>query len=82
MRDFCGAFLSCTNSNRRSPAVSDRIAYSIAETAHRLGVSRSFLYLELDRGKLASCKIGGRRLVRVADADAYLAAHAEQAKAA
>ena len=62
--------------------MADRIAYSIAETAQRLGVSRSLLYLELNRGKLASSKIGGRRLIRVVDAENYLAAHTEQAKAA
>jgi excisionase family DNA binding protein len=62
--------------------VNDRIAYSIVETAHRLGVSRSFVYLELNRGKLASVKIGGRRLIRTVDADAYLAVHQQLAQAA
>lgn len=62
--------------------MTDRIAYSIAETAKRLGVSRSLIYLELNRGKLASVKLGGRRLIRAVDADAYLAAHVEQAQAA
>ena len=60
----------------------DRIAYSIDETAHRLGVSRAFLYLEIDRGKLATVKVGKRRLVRVEDEAAYLTAHRQTARAA
>jgi len=63
--------------------MADRIAFSVAEMAKRTGLSRSFLYLEIEAGRLQTLKIGKRRLVRVEDEASYLAAHsARQAPAA
>jgi excisionase family DNA binding protein len=59
--------------------MTDKIAHSIDETAHRIGVSRSFLYLEIKARRLATIKVGKRRLVRVEDETAYLAAHRQAA---
>jgi excisionase family DNA binding protein len=64
------------------PPAPDRVAYSITETAQRIGVSRSFLYLEIGRGHIASTKIGRRRVIRIGDAEAYMAAHSAVAGAA
>jgi len=48
---------------------------SVKEVAHRLGgVSLSFVYDEINRGKLVTIKLRKRRLVSVADFDAYIAA--------
>ncbi len=55
--------------------MSDRITHTIDETAQRTGLSRSFLYLEMKRGKLATIKVGKCRRVHVADEAAYLQAH-------
>jgi excisionase family DNA binding protein len=62
--------------------MADKIAFSIDEMAERVGLSRSFLYEELKAGKLATVKIGKRRLGRAEDEAAYLAAHRQDAKAA
>jgi excisionase family DNA binding protein len=62
--------------------MNDRINLSMKEAAHRLGVSKAFLYLELSRGNLASLKFGKRRLLTVTDLEAYQAAHRHEAKAA
>lgn len=51
----------------------ERIAWSIEEFAGQLGISRSAAYSELARGRLASSKIGKRRIVTKAQRDAYLA---------
>ena len=60
----------------------NRAAFSIDVMAERTGLSRSFLYMQLKAGKLASLKIGKRRLVRAEDEAAYLAAHRQVASAA
>lgn len=52
------------------------------ETAHRLGVSKAYLYLEVDRGNLKTICFGKRRLVAVADMHAYVASKAEASAAA
>ena len=51
------------------------LAYSIADAAKRLGISRSGLYVLIQRGELPTAKIGNRRLVIDADLRAYLARH-------
>jgi excisionase family DNA binding protein len=43
--------------------LSDRAAFSLAEVSGLTGLSISGLYLLLNRGKLRSARIGGRRLV-------------------
>ncbi len=50
----------------------ERLSYSPEEAASLTGVSRAFLYLEMQRGKLASIKIGRRRLIRRADLLAWM----------
>jgi len=59
--------------------VTNRTAITIDEMAARTGLSRAFLYLEIKAGRLKTLKIGRRRLVRVEDEAAYLAAHAQPA---
>lgn len=41
----------------------ERAAYSVPDTAHRLNVSRSQVYRLLKSGDLKSIKIGARRLI-------------------
>ena len=62
--------------------MADRVTLSPKEAAHRLGVSKSFLYLEMNRGKLASLTFGKRRLIHVDDLNAYIAANRHTASAA
>lgn len=51
------------------------LALSPAGAAAAIGVSRAFLYEELlGPGKLPSFRVGRRRLIRVADLDAFLSA--------
>jgi len=42
----------------------DRLAYSPAEAAQALGISRARLYQLLDDGTIPSVKLGRRRLIR------------------
>jgi len=58
--------------------MSDQLAISVREAAHRLGISKSLLYLEIEKGKINSVKLGKRRLIRVVDAEAYLTANLQQ----
>jgi len=53
-------------------------ARSVEEQATRMGISRSYAYLLIKAGKLRSMRLGRRRLVSDADADALLAASREQ----
>jgi excisionase family DNA binding protein len=62
--------------------MSDRVVLSMKEVGHRLGVSPSFLYDEINRGKLSTIKLAKRRLVHVDDLAAYIAANRHEAKAA
>ena len=43
--------------------ISDRAAFSLAEVSGLTGLSISGLYLLINRGKLRSARVGGRRLV-------------------
>jgi excisionase family DNA binding protein len=45
-------------------AAVDRLAYSPAEAAQALGISRARLYQLLDDGTIPSLKLGRRRLIR------------------
>ena len=40
-----------------------RFAYSVKEAAEGLGVGKSTLYRELDKGNIPSVKIGARRVI-------------------
>lgn len=61
-----------TANPKLAPAHDDRLAYSPEEAARITGVSRAFLYLEMQRGRLSSVKIGRRRLVRRSDLLAWV----------
>lgn len=58
--------------NCEHPRHPERLAYSPAEAAAALGVSRSSLYLALRRGDVHSRTLGGRRLVPRAELDRLL----------
>jgi excisionase family DNA binding protein len=49
------------------------IAYSVAEAAEALGVSRDTIYDELRTGRLASIKLGRRRIITRQHIDDFLA---------
>ncbi|MCU1370246.1 MAG: hypothetical protein JWO77_1440 [Ilumatobacteraceae bacterium] len=49
-----------------------RKAYSVAEVAMQIGLSRSTLYTEMAAGRLSYVKVGARRLITGAAVDAYL----------
>lgn len=51
-----------------------RVAYSMNEVVTITGVSRSQLYDEINTGRLATRKVGRRRIILAADLDAWLAA--------
>jgi excisionase family DNA binding protein len=54
-------------------AAADRLAYSPAEAAALIGISRARLYQLLDDGTLPSVKLGRRRLIRHQALDDLLA---------
>jgi len=41
----------------------ERIAYSVQETAQALGCTRTFVYALMKHGSLRSIKVGGRRFI-------------------
>lgn len=49
----------------------DLIAVSPAEAARRMGIGKTFLYEAMRSGNLTSFKLGRRRLIRVADLEAW-----------
>ncbi len=61
-----------------------RLAYSVAEAAQVSGIGRTTIYALIANGRLASVKVGGRRLVRHIDLEALLDApvHTAEDKAA
>ena len=58
--------------NKRPPV--DPLALSIPQAASALSVSERQIYVLAARDSLPTIKIGGRRLVRVADLKKWLAA--------
>lgn len=50
-----------------------RLAYSVAEAAEALGMSRATVNVHIADGTIPSVKIGGRRLIRRDALDALLA---------
>jgi excisionase family DNA binding protein len=58
------------------------LAFSMGEFSKHVGVCRSFLYQEIRAGRLVTCKVGRRRLVRAADGEAWLARHVVQSTSA
>ena len=53
--------------------VPERRALSVMETAKAVGLSRATIYRLIEQKRLATLKIGSRRLVPVAEIDALLA---------
>lgn len=51
-----------------------RLALSVEDAAHLLGVNRSHLYPRVMSGEIPSFKIGARRLISVAALEAWVAA--------
>ena len=49
----------------------DKIAYQMPEAVTASGLSRAYLYREIQDGKLKAIKIGGRRLILRRDLEAY-----------
>lgn len=56
-----------------TPQTSDKLAYSVKEAAHSLGIGRSTLLGLIRDGHLRSVKCGKRRLVPAAELAAFLA---------
>ncbi|MDO8615020.1 MAG: helix-turn-helix domain-containing protein [Dehalococcoidia bacterium] len=56
----------------RSYDISDKVLLTVPEAAERLGVGRSFLYGVIQRGELASVKLGRARRVPVAALASYV----------
>jgi excisionase family DNA binding protein len=48
---------------RSTPRDDDRLTYSLAEAAERLGISRWLAYEAAHRGELPVCRIGRRMVV-------------------
>lgn len=59
---------------RNEPAHTRPIAASPAEAARLIGIGRTKLYEALSSGVLPSYRVGTRRLIRVADLEAWLEA--------
>lgn len=55
-----------------------RVAYSVAEVAELVGLSRSTLYAEMSAGRLAFVKVGSRRLILRTAIDSYTSALAAE----
>ena len=54
------------------------LAVSPAEAARLIGVGRTRLYEAITSGELPSLKLGTRRLIKLADLEAWLDGHAAQ----
>ena len=60
------------------PEHSERLAYSVAEAASVLGLSRSLIYDQLRTGRLCSLKVGGRRIITREQIDKFLAGMSQE----
>jgi len=62
--------------DRQAPALppTDRLCLTVAETADALRVSPRSIYTLAERQGLPTIRLGGRRLVRRADLEAWIAA--------
>jgi excisionase family DNA binding protein len=60
--------------NMDKSSIAEQRALSIKQAIGAVPLSRSFLYKEIASGRLRSFTIGKRRLIAVADLDAWLAA--------
>ncbi|MSP83693.1 MAG: helix-turn-helix domain-containing protein [Alphaproteobacteria bacterium] len=55
-------------------AATPRLAISVAEATDALGIGRAHAYVLMQRGTLPYVRVGRRRLLRVADLVAFVAA--------
>lgn len=46
---------------------------NVLEASKTLNISRAHLYVLMGRGEIKSCKVGDRRMIRVADLEEYVA---------
>jgi excisionase family DNA binding protein len=58
---------------RKSRAPVERQAYTVAEFAHALGLSRAFAYKLIDEGEVRTVRLGRRVLVPRTEVDRILA---------
>jgi excisionase family DNA binding protein len=56
----------------RGDTVTPRVAYSPAEVAELLGLSRKAIYRAIERGELVASRVTNRLRVRPADIEAWL----------
>lgn len=61
-------------SHHNEQGATPRLALGIAEAASALGMSRGGLYRHVQSGAVRTVKLGGRRLVPVAELERLLAA--------
>lgn len=54
---------------------SEKLAYSVAEAARALGLSRELIYDQLRTGRLGSLKVGMRRIITRQHIDKFLTDH-------
>ena len=54
------------------PDMPSKLAYTVAEAARLLSLSRSFLYEAIQAGKLQSFKVGGARRISARQLQDYL----------
>jgi excisionase family DNA binding protein len=52
--------------------IKDRLAVTVAEAARAIGISRSSMYAEINRGTIRTFKLAGRLLVPWAELDALI----------
>jgi len=64
--------VNISDKERERRAQQRRISYSVEEAAEETGVGRSFRYMAMKNGELASLKLGKRRLIMHEDLLAWL----------
>ena len=52
--------------------IKDRLAVTVAEAARAIGISRSSMYAEINRGTIRTFKLAGRLLVPWAELEALM----------
>jgi len=60
---------------RRKDEAIERLAFGLSEVAQMLGVSPSFMRLEVARGRLGVFRLGKRTLITRQTLERYLAEH-------
>ncbi len=57
-----------------TPLLKARLAVSITEAASVVGIGRTSMYREIERGTISTVRIGGRRLITIDELRRYVAA--------